>query len=338
MEKEIKLFLAPMAEITTAAFRKTVRSFSPQAVLYSEMLSAAAIVSGGMYNEYLLKKNEDDDPFVYQILGGDPELMKRACIALQERGPLGIDINMGCSAPEIIKKFQGCRLLSDIKIAEKIVKSCRDVCKCLLSVKMRSGFEETDVDYIVDFALMLQDAGVDYITIHPRHGKLSFKRKADWGLIKEFKEKLSIPVIANGDILTPEDAISCLEETGSDGVMIGRAAIASPWIFYSIDMLLKRGFYDLTVDLFDIYKDVMESIADTLPENLHKSRAHRFSFYYFKNFVFSHELMNKIRVLDRIDLMINTLRDYLERNPHERVKSFKGGLYGIHEDLAGSRY
>lgn len=323
--KKQKFFLAPMAEITTPPFRKCVRAFDTETVLYSEMLSAAAVKGGAMHNEPLMLKNENDGPFVYQLLGGEPEVMAESCIILQERGCSGIDINMGCSAPDIVKKFQGSRILSDIKAASEIVKKCRAVCGCSLSVKMRSGFEETDEAYLLEFGRMLQGEGVDYITLHPRHGKLSFRRNADWKLVKMLKENLSIPVVGNGDIVTPEDAERCMRETGCDALMIGRGAVSFPWIFALSRELVQTGNYSLEVDLLTIYSDVMNDIAARLPENLHKSRAHRFSFYYMKNFTFAHDLMKKIRNLDRIGLMVETLDEYLARNPRERVRIFTGG-------------
>ncbi|HOP62544.1 MAG TPA: tRNA-dihydrouridine synthase family protein [Spirochaetota bacterium] len=334
--KKHKFLLAPMAEITTPPFRKCVRSFDPETVLYSEMLSAAAVRVGAMHNVPLMTKNDNDEPFVYQLLGGDPGIMADACVILQESGCSGIDINMGCSAPDIIRKFQGSRILSDIKAASELVKRCRSACSCSLSVKMRSGFEESDEKYLLEFAGMLEGEGVDYITLHPRHGKLSFRRNADWSLVKMLKESLSIPVAGNGDILTPEDAGRCLETSGCDAVMIGRGGVASPWIFSLSRSLVEKGWYSLEVDLLKPYTEVMSGIEETLPDNLHKSRGHRFSFYYMKNFTFSHELMKKIRNLDRIEFMVETLEEYLSRNPNERIKNFTGGVeHGLHEGMEG---
>ncbi len=332
--KKQKLFLAPMAEITTPPFRKCVRNFDSGTVLYSEMLSAAAVCAGAMHNEPFMMKNINDEPFVYQLLGGIPETMAEACAILQEKGCSGIDINMGCSAPDIVKKFQGSRLLSDLKTTREIIKKCRSVCRVSLSVKMRSGFEESNEEYLIKFAKMLEDEGVDYITLHPRHGKLSFRRNADWRFVSLLKRNLSIPVIGNGDILTPEGAMRCIEDTGCDAVMIGRGAISFPWIFSLTRGLIETGCYNLEVDLLKTYSDVMNDIAAVLPENLHKSRAHRFSFYYMKNFTFSHDLMKKIRNLDRIDLMMETLEEYLARNPAERIKIFTGGVnHGAYESM-----
>ena len=318
------LFAAPMAEITTSSLRRCIRKFDSGVILYSEMLSSAAIVNGSEHNKYLLHMNRDDNPYVFQILGGDPDIMAGACEILSEREIFGIDINMGCSAPDIIKKLQGSRLLSNMAAAQDVVRKCRDVYKGRLSVKMRSGFESAHDKYLVDFAKMLEGEGVDYITLHPRDGKQAFKRTADWNLVKLLKENLSIPVIGNGDIASPEDVVGRFNETQCNGIMIGREGVRAPWIFALSNELMKTGSYSLEVDLASIFKEVLLGIKNDLPPHLHKSRAHRFAFYFSKNFVFSHEIFRKIRNLNEIDLMIEIIDEYVLRNPGERIKVFTG--------------
>ena len=319
------LFMAPMAEITTPSLRRCIRKFDSETVLYSEMLSGAAISFGSSHNEPLTIINEYDEPFVFQLLGGDPGTMAEACRILAEKKCSGIDINMGCSAPDIVKKFQGSRLLSDMDATREIVKQCRKVYSGTLSVKMRSGFEESDNKHLVDFAKMLEAEGVDYITLHPRHGKLSFRRTADWSLVKLLKENIQIPVVGNGDIATPDDVKRRFCETGCDGIMIGRNAVAAPWIFALARGLLNDGSYKLEVNLPDVFSDVLLGIKKDLPEHLHKSRGHRFAFYFCKNFIFAHDIFKKIRNVDELDLMIEIINEYVIRNPEERVKVFEQG-------------
>ncbi len=317
------LFMAPMAEITTPALRRCIRRFDKETVLYSEMLSGAAIAFGSLHNAPLTVINDDDEPFVFQLLGGDPDTMAAACAILAEKKCSGIDINMGCSAPDIVKKFQGSKLLSDMAATREIVQKCRKAYNGSLSVKMRSGFEQSDNKYLIDFAHMLEGEGVDYITLHPRHGKLSFRRTADWGLVKLLKDNINIPVVGNGDISSPQDVKDRFEQTLCNGIMIGRNAVTSPWIFALSRELIKNGNYILEVNLADVFREVLLGIKTDLPEHLHKSRGHRFSFYYAKNFIFSHEIFKKIRNVDDIDLMIEIIDEYVLRNPDERVKVFK---------------
>lgn len=327
-------FMAPMAEVTTPSLRRCVRNFSPKTVLYSEMLSAAAIACNAAHNEPLTRINTNDEPFVFQILGGDPDLMAEACTILGEKKCSGIDINMGCSAPDIIKKFQGSRLLSDMAGTSEIIKKCRRSFSGSLSVKMRSGFDSADEKYLLEFAHMLETEGVDYITLHPRHGKLSFRRTADWNLVKMLKDNLKIPVIGNGDISCPEDALKRFNETACDGIMIGRNAVTSPWIFAISEQIMGTGGYRIEVDLLHVYRDVIEGLKNDLPPHLHKSRAHRFSFYFLKNFIYSHDLFRKIRNINEPDLMIEIIEEYVTRNPHEKVKIITGGqVDGIYKGL-----
>ncbi len=317
------LFMAPMAEITTPSLRRCIRKFDSETVLYSEMLSGGGIACGSFHNESLTIINEYDEPFVFQLLGGDPGIMAEACRILSEKKCSGIDINMGCSAPDIVKKFQGSKLLSDMAATREIVKQCRKAYSGTLSVKMRSGFEESDNRYLVDFAKMLEGEGVDYITLHPRHGKLSFRRTADWSLVKLLKDNIKIPVVGNGDIATPEDVRKRFSETGCDGIMIGRNAVAAPWIFALARGLLNGGSFRLEVNLPEVFSDVLLGIKKDLPEHLHKSRGHRFAFYFCKNFVFSHDIFKKIRNTGEIDLMIEIIDEYVMRNPDEKIKIFE---------------
>ncbi|MCU0821332.1 MAG: tRNA-dihydrouridine synthase family protein, partial [Spirochaetes bacterium] len=282
--------LAPMAEITTPALRKTVREFSSDTVLFSEMLSAAALVSGTAWNESWVRKYEFDDPLIYQIMGNSEKVMADACKMLSGYGCYGIDINMGCSAPDILKKGMGAKLLLDMQCSRNIVKACRKAYAGNLSVKMRSGFSENDGDYLVSFVKMLEEEGVDFITLHPRFAKIGFSRSADWKLVKLVKENLKIPVIGNGDISGPADALSRMKDSGCDGVMIGREAVRSPWIFRLCTDLALRKKCELELNIADVCYRTLANIADYLPERLHKSRGHRFCFYYCRNFKFSHHL------------------------------------------------
>ena len=315
-----------MAEITTPAFRRCVRRFSTDVVLHTEMLSAAAIATHAVYNGPLLYKTSCDEPLVYQLLGNDPALMAESCAILGGLGASAVDINMGCSAPDILKRCQGSKLLSNISLSRSIIRSCRESFSGSLSVKMRSGFDSTDTAGLEKFSLMLQDEGVDYITLHPRHGKLGFRRTADWGLVAHLKKRLNIPVNGNGDISSAEDAAARFSQTGCDGIMIGRRAVQEPWIFRCCRELLQRGNYSVEVNMSEVFLEVLAGIEMFLPPELHKSRMHRFSFYYTKNFYFSHELFRRIRNVDKPEQAADIMKDYADKNPHENIKIFKGEL------------
>ncbi len=323
-----KLFLAPMAEISTPALRSVIKDLCPGTVLYSEMLSAGAIAAGADHNEPLVKKYDFDEPLVYQIVGANPDVMADACAQLSELGCLAVDINMGCPIHDIVKKGQGARLLADLPKAREIVRACRKTARTGLSVKMRTGWEENDEARFVNFITMLEGEGVDFIAVHPRYARLGFRRTADWRLVGLAKRSVSIPVIGNGDIDTPQAAADRMREHGCDGVMIGREAVSSPWIFRLADDLMRGAPAPLEINVRDIFLKVLDNMGRFLPERLHRSRSHRFSFYYSRNARYGHELFTRIRKESSLDRIKELVVEYYGRNPDEAVKLFgtNGGI------------
>ena len=317
-----KLFLAPMAETSTPALRHVIKEFCPETVLFSEMLSAGAIAACAPHNEPLIHKRDFDNPLIYQILGSDPNVMARACAILSDYGCYGVDINMGCPNHDIIKKGQGAYLLTDNNRARTIIRTCRKSCPVRLSVKMRTGYTENNEEYYINFIKMLEGEGVDFITIHPRYAKLSFRRKADWRLVSMAKQHLTIPVIGNGDIDTPMAAMDRLQETGCDGVMIGREAVKSPWIFKLAADLMHDGHAELDVNIHETFIMVLKYMLEYLPERLHKSRSHRFAAYYTQNATYGHELFTRIRKEEAIKPIMDIVNDYFIRNSFESIKHF----------------
>ena len=311
-------FFAPLAELSTLPLRRCVRSFSRDAVLFSEMLSANLVLRGGKNNRPMLAKDPGDEPFIWQLLGRDPVMMAEAAARL-EPSASGIDINMGCSAPEILLAGVGSALLKDEQLARQIVRSCRTAVKGTLSVKIRAGFDEVDAAFTLRFCSMLADEGADWVVIHPRAAKLAFRRSADWNVIRHVKESLPIPVVGNGDVRDAESAVGKLREGFCDAVMIARCAVQKPWIFASCDALVSgNARAGRRVDLFETAVSVLDGIEAELPPELHKSRAHRFLFYYCKNFIFGHELNTKVRGTNSLGEMKSLIEGYCARNPHER--------------------
>jgi len=317
-----KLFLAPMAETSTPALRHVIKEICPETVLFSEMLSAGAIAAHAPNNEPMVTRRGFDDPLIYQIVGSDPGVMARACSILSDTGCFGVDIDMGCPNHDIVKKGQGAYLLTDNNRAQSIIKACRKACPTRLSVKMRTGYEDSNEERFINFIKMIEGEGVDFITVHPRYARLSFRRKADWRLVSLAKQTVSIPVIGNGDIDTPQSAIERMHETGCDGVMIGREAVKSPWIFRLAADLINTGEAGLEVNVRDIFIRTLERIREYLPERLHKSRSHRFSVYYSQNARYGHELFTRIRKEETIGPIIDIVNDYFTRNSHESIRHF----------------
>ncbi len=319
-----QFFLAPMAEISTPPLRRLISDFGNHAVYHSEMLSASALLSGGFHDAAMATRYDFDRHLVFQIAGNDPAIMAEACRRLADYSPFGININMSCPVSRIVKKGWGAALLKDIHRAAAIVRACRCATSLPLSVKMRSGFECDDLKWMLKFASMLCDEGIDYIILHPRCAKIYYSRTAKWQLVKELKQFVRIPVIGNGDIVSVESAWQRMTETGCDGIMIGRGAVQAPWIFAACEEYFTHGKYDIAVNIRDCFLAGINYIERYLPDHLHKSRAHRFCIYFSKNVFHSHALFTAIRNADCMDSILGIIESYFVRNPGEEIKRFAG--------------
>lgn len=224
------LFLAPMAGFTDYAFRSVIVPLGV-GICFTELTSAKGLYYGGKNNEKLLK-TDDYQRTAAQIFGRDPYFMRWAVESEYLKNYKIIDINMGCPVPKIVKNGEGSALLSDIKLAENIIKECVKSGKTI-TVKIRSGIKQGD-DIAAEFAKMAENAGASLITIHGRVREACYSGDVDFNAIAKAKRAVKIPVIANGGIFTVEDANAMMEKTGADGVMIARGAIADPFIFSKI--------------------------------------------------------------------------------------------------------
>ena len=232
-----KVMLSPLAGVTDNIFRKFVRRWAPNSLLFTEMINATSLNKGfGRQKINYLKKEEG--PIGVQIFDNRPYAVSEAAMQAEDSGAYIIDINMGCPVKKIAKKGGGSALIKDRKLAKELVKRVVEAVNIPVTVKTRLGWDNKK-ENIEDFLLMLQDAGATMITLHGRTRKQGFSGKADWEMIGRIKEMIDIPVIANGDINNPEDALNCLNKTKADGVMIGRGILGSPWKLGEIDYAVK---------------------------------------------------------------------------------------------------
>ena len=228
---------SPLAGVTDKIFRKFVRRWAPDSLLFTEMINATSLKLGyGV--EKINQISKEEGPIGIQLFDNRPSSIADAAKESESSGAFIIDINMGCPVKKIAKKGGGSALLKDPSLAVELVKQISRAVKIPVSVKTRIGWSYKDKN-IIDFLLRLQDAGANMFTIHGRTREQGFNGKADWQFIRKLKEELEIPLIANGDIYNVKDAIECLKITKADGIMIGRGILGSPWIIGEIDSALK---------------------------------------------------------------------------------------------------
>jgi tRNA-dihydrouridine synthase B len=224
--------LAPLAGYTDLPFRSVVKKFGADLTV-SEMLSSNALVHNSEKTLHMLQKSSVEDPYSVQISGSNVDVIKGAVEILNTHDGIDvIDLNCGCPVPKVVGHGSGSSLLLDLPLMGSIIRTIKDTSnKNMTSVKMRLGFEKNNH---VAIAKMIEDSGADFIAVHGRTRTGKFKAEVDYDAIKEIKEAVSIPVIANGDIDSYQKAKWVLEHTGCDGVMIGRGAVGAPWIFHQL--------------------------------------------------------------------------------------------------------
>ena len=231
--------LAPMAGVTDLPFRLLCKE-QGVGLLSMEMVSAKAISFHNKNTLDLMQIAEGENPIALQIFGSDPEIMAQSAAEIEERPFDILDINMGCPVPKVVNNGEGSALMKNPKLAGEIVERVSREVKKPVTVKIRKGFQESSVN-AVEMAKILEASGAAAIAVHGRTREQYYSGEADWNIIRQVKEAVSIPVIGNGDVFTPEDAKRLLDETGCDGIMVGRGAKGNPWIFKRITHYLETG-------------------------------------------------------------------------------------------------
>ncbi len=313
LKLENNLILAPMAGITNLPFRLIVKE-EGCGLVFSEMVSAIGLVRNGRKTQELLRSDSFERPLAVQIFGSEPKILAEAARIVEGLGADIIDINMGCPAKKVVSTGAGSLLLKDPLKIKEIIEAVRASVKIPFTVKIRSGWDSKSVNYL-EIGRIAEECGVDAITLHSRTTAQGFGGRSDWSHIAEMKKALKIPVIGNGDVKTPEDAGKMLDETGCDGIMIGRGALGNPWIFSRTLGYLNDGTVPeppSEKDVLSTIKMHIEGLVDFLGEREAVREFRKHIGWYTKGLPHSSDFRKTAIHIDNLDDLLDETEAYFE--------------------------
>ncbi len=337
----MKLIFGPMATLSHEGMRHLISDFGFCDEYYTEMIHCPSLLSGGQYEKYYLFNNIENEKIVWQLTGNETESFTEAAKIVCGLGGRGIDINMGCSAPEIYKSGAGIawmkksfdeikKLLSNVKNElEKSKTNCKR-----LSVKYRLGEEDFTENSFLEFSAMLADCGVTQLTLHPRTRKEKVSRPPRYQFCQKLAESLkdkSVEVIVNGNV-KDEKTFNLIKEKcpDCDGIMISRAAVQKPWIFNQLKSFdaeetcaSGKASQMQRVDFYSVAEKFLTYMKETQPKDFYQTRSQRFFYYYCDNFIFGNQLKNRIANLKNCDGILKVFEEYFSKMPDEQYKTLK---------------
>ena len=261
------LVLSPMAGVTDISFRRLLKQRGGIGLSVSEFISVEGLTRNNPKSKRQMRFYENERPFAVQIFGGQPERMRMAAEMAEEVGADILDVNCGCPAPKVVKHGGGSGLLRDLPRLENILKAIKKAITIPLTIKIRAGYSDSNINAI-ETAKLAETCGVEHIALHGRTKEQGYRGAANWDLVKQIKEVVRVPVSGSGDVTTIQQALERFRETGCDGVLIGRGAMANPWLFRQIEQTIqgREPFQPLLEDKRAVLLEYFEMLREDMPE------------------------------------------------------------------------